>query len=41
MGSHAAQLNQKERWKVVMYVQKLQNPGGATASVDSTATAKK
>lgn len=28
MGSHASQLTQEERWKVVMYVQKLQNPGG-------------
>lgn len=28
MGSHASQLNQEERWKVVLYVQQLQNPGG-------------
>ena len=42
MGPHAPLLNQQERWKVVMYVQKLQNPGGAEAAApkaDSTATA--
>ena len=26
MGSHASQLNVEERWKVVRYVQTLQNP---------------
>lgn len=45
MGSHASQLTQEERWKVVMYVQKLQNPEGAAApavdSVQVAAAAKK
>ena len=42
MGSHASQLTQEERWKLVLYVQKLQHPNGVeTAKVDSTATAKK
>lgn len=44
MGSHAGQLSQQERWKVVMFVQKLQNPGGAEAAApatDSTAVVKK
>ncbi len=31
MGSHASQLTQEERWKLVLYVQKLQNPEGAAA----------
>lgn len=26
MGAHSSQLTQEERWKVVLYVQKLQNP---------------
>jgi hypothetical protein len=26
MGSHASQLTQEERWKLVFYVQKLQGP---------------
>ena len=26
MGSHASQLTQEERWKLVYYVQKLQGP---------------
>jgi hypothetical protein len=42
MGSHASQLSQEERWKLVYYVQKLQHskdvPAGGT---DSTATAQK
>jgi mono/diheme cytochrome c family protein len=33
MGSHASQLTQEERWKLVLYVQKLQNPEGAAAPV--------
>ena len=38
MGSHASQLNQKQRWQVIMYVQTLQKLGGeAVASADSTA----
>ncbi len=28
MGSHASQLTKTERWKVILYVQTLQNPGG-------------
>ena len=35
MGSHASQLSQEERWKLVYYVQKLQGP--KTVAVDSTA----
>lgn len=34
MGSHASQLTQEERWKLVYYVQKLQGP--KEAAVDST-----
>ena len=40
MGSHASQLTVEERWKIVRYVQTLQNPGGAAAPAapaDSTA----
>lgn len=37
MGSHASQVNQVERWKIIMYVQTLQKLGGATAAAsDST-----
>ena len=40
MGSHASQLNQEERWKIIMYVQTLQKLGQSdsamTASTDST-----
>jgi len=40
MGSHASQLTAEERWKIIRYVQTLQNPGGAAAvkpaSSDST-----
>jgi len=39
MGSHASQLTAEERWKIIRYVQTLQNPGGAltaAAPVDST-----
>jgi mono/diheme cytochrome c family protein len=35
MGSHASQLTQEERWKLVYYVQKLQGPK-ETAATDST-----
>lgn len=38
MGSHASQLTQEERWKLVYYVQKLQGPKEAPAA-DSTKTA--
>jgi hypothetical protein len=34
MGSHASQLTQEERWKLVYYVQKLQGPK-TTAVLDS------
>lgn len=40
MGSHASQITVEDRWKIVRYVQTLQNPDGAvaenTASSDST-----
>ena len=36
MGSHASQLTVEDRWKIIRYVQTLQNPGGVTASVDTT-----
>ena len=32
MGPHASQLNVEERWKVVRYVEKLQNPSGTDES---------
>lgn len=38
MGSHASQLTQEERWKLVHYVQKLQHANDKPAT-DSTATA--
>jgi len=42
MGSHASQVSQEERWKLILYIRKLQFPNGMTAVVnDSTATAKK
>ncbi|MCC6690263.1 MAG: cytochrome c, partial [Bacteroidia bacterium] len=39
MGSHASQLTQEERWKLVHYVQKLQHINDKPAASDSTATA--
>lgn len=36
MGSHASQLTIEERWKIIRYVQSLQNPGGSAAPSDST-----
>lgn len=37
MGPHASQINPEERWKIVMYVHKLQGNGAATAApADST-----
>ena len=42
MGSHASQINQKERWLVIQYVKYLQNEGkmpGAATATDSTTTA--
>lgn len=45
MGAHSGMLTQEERWKLVLYVQKLQNPGGVVApaepATDSTATVAK
>lgn len=43
MGAHASQVNQEERWQLVLYVQKLQYPNGkpTTAVADSAATAAK
>ena len=38
MGSHASQLTQEERWKLVYFVQKLQGP--KEVAVDSTAAKK-
>ncbi len=38
MGPHASQINPEERWKIVMYVHKLQ--GGAAAPVAADSTAK-
>lgn len=28
MGSHASQVNKEERWKIILYIQKLQHPEG-------------
>ncbi len=39
MGSHASQLTIEERWKILRYVQTLQNPGGAAAPVPAPASA--
>ncbi|MBX2983955.1 MAG: cytochrome c [Flavobacteriales bacterium] len=42
MGSHASQINQKERWLVIQYVKYLQHDGkmpGAASATDSTTTA--
>ena len=42
MGSHASQLSQEERWKLVRYVQKLQHINDApVVASDSTSTPKK
>lgn len=39
MGSHASQLTQEERWKLVTYVQKLQGPAaGSTEEAKTAAT---
>src|ERR1035437_743617 len=40
MGSHESQLTVEERWKVIRFVQTLQNPG-ATASAPADTTKKK
>jgi mono/diheme cytochrome c family protein len=36
MGSHASQLTATQRWKVIMYVQTLQNTGGTAVAADSS-----
>ena len=36
MGSHASQLTQAERWKIIMYVQTLQKLAGTPAPADTT-----
>jgi mono/diheme cytochrome c family protein len=36
MGSHASQLSKEERWKVIMYVQKLQGNDVPAVATDST-----
>lgn len=41
MGSHASQLTAEERWKIIRYVQTLQNPGGATSSAAAPADTTK
>lgn len=41
MGSHASQLSPEERWKLVLYIKKLQFPNGMEVVGDSTATSKK
>jgi mono/diheme cytochrome c family protein len=41
MGAHAPLMSQEERWKVVLYIRKLQFPNGMTAVTDSTAVAPK
>ena len=42
MGSHASQISQTERWKIVYYVQKLQGKLDAPAAAsDSTAAVAK
>ena len=40
MGSHASQLTATQRWKIIQYVQTLQNPGGPTAAVTTADSAK-
>lgn len=39
MGSHASQMTQDERWKVIRYVQRLQKPAGMVAVADSNVVA--
>jgi mono/diheme cytochrome c family protein len=41
MGSHASQVSQEERWKLILYIHKLQFPNGMPAATDSTATTAK
>ncbi len=39
MGPHASQLNQDERWKLVLFVQKLQHPNGVASAAPATDSA--
>jgi mono/diheme cytochrome c family protein len=32
MGSHSSQVSKDERWKIIMYIQKLQHPDGEVAA---------
>ncbi len=41
MGSHASQVSQTERWKLVLYVQHLQHPNGVTVPAADSANAAK
>lgn len=41
MGSHASQLNQDERWKIIMYVQTLQKLGAPTVTSSGDSAASK
>jgi hypothetical protein len=39
MGPHASIVSKEERWKLILYIRKLQFPNGAeTVKTDSTAT---
>jgi mono/diheme cytochrome c family protein len=40
MGPHAPLLSKEERWKVILYIHKLQFPNGRPATTDSVTTAK-
>ncbi|MDO9187629.1 MAG: cytochrome c [Bacteroidia bacterium] len=40
MGPHASLLDKEERWKIVQYVQKLQNPEGAAPAAAAPVTAE-
>jgi mono/diheme cytochrome c family protein len=40
MGSHASQLTATQRWKIIMYVQTMQQPAGQTASATTTDSTK-
>lgn len=41
MGSHASQLTSEERWKIIRYVQTMQNPEGASTAAPPADSAKK
>lgn len=40
MGSHASQVSKEERWKIIMYIRKLQYPNGMEAVVVADSSAK-